>query len=259
MLSGMVGAVSFPALAGIPHGFFTREGGVSEGVYASLNGGTGSNDNPAHVAKNRERMAASLRVHPNRLLTPYQTHSADAVIVEEPWEAGRRPHADALVTKRRDIAIAVTTADCGPILLADQHAGVIGATHAGWRGAAHGVIEATIAAMERCGAARERIVAGVGPMIRQPSYEVGSEFMAAFLAQHAANKRFFAPSAREGRALFDLAGYIAMRLTAAGIPHIEDLGHCTYSNPDRFFSYRRSVHHGEADYGRHINAIALSS
>jgi YfiH family protein len=255
----MLQAASLSTLPGIRHAFFTRDGGVSNGIYASLNGGVGSNDEPAHVAENRARMAASLGVRPDHLVTAYQIHSPDVVTLDGPWAPQQRPRADALVTKRPGLAIAVTTADCGPVLLADGTACVVGAAHAGWRGAANGVLEATIAAMEDCGANRERIVAALGPMIRQSSYEVGPEFVAAFQAQDTANDRFFAPASRAGHALFDLASYIATRLAAAGIRHIEDLGHCTYSDPGRFFSYRRSTHRRESDYGRHINAIALSN
>jgi YfiH family protein len=254
----MLEAAALSALSGIRHAFFTRHGGVSDGIYASLNGGIGSNDEPGHVAENRARMAAALGVRPGHLLTAYQTHSRDVAVVDGLWTPQQRPRADALVTKRPGLAIAVTTADCGPVLLADERACVVGAAHAGWRGAADGVLEATIAAMEDCGADRERIVAALGPMIRQSSYEVGPEFIAAFRTQDATNERFFAPASRAGHALFDLADYIAMRLAAAGVRHIEDLGHCTYSDPARFFSYRRSAHRGESDYGRHINAIALS-
>src|SRR5713226_2460757 len=186
----MLQAPSLATLTGIRHAFFTREGGVSKGIYASLNGGIGSHDEPGHVAENRARMAASLGVRPDQLLTAYQIHSPDVVIIDRPWAAHQRPRADALVTKRPGLAIAVTTADCGPVLLADETAGVVGAAHAGWRGAANGVLEATIAAMEECGADRERIVAALGPMIRQSSYEVGPEFVAAFQGQDAENERF---------------------------------------------------------------------
>jgi YfiH family protein len=254
----MLQAASLSALPGIRHAFFTRDGGVSDGVYASLNGGPGSDDAPARVAENRARMAAALGVPRERLLTAYQIHSPDVVVIERPWGEQERPRADAIVTRAPDIAIAVTTADCGPVLLADPTAGVIGAAHAGWRGAAGGVLEATVAAMERCGADRARMVAALGPMIRQPSYEVGPELVARFKAENEANERFFRPSSRPGHALFDLPGYIAARLTAAGVPRVEDLGHCTYADVTRFFSYRRSTHRNESDYGRHINAIALA-
>lgn len=254
----MLQASSLATLAGIRHAFFTRSGGVSLGVYSSLNGGVGSNDTPEKVAENRARMAAALGVHAGRLLTPFQIHSPDVVVVKEPWTRDSRPRADAIVTQTPRLAIGVSTADCGPLLLADNKAGVIGAAHAGWRGALSGVIEATVAAMEQLGADRSRIAAALGPTIRQPNYEVGPEFVERFLAADSANARYFTPSQREGRALFDLCGYIAQRVERAGIAQFEDLGLCTYEEPERFFSYRRSTHGGEPDYGRHINAIALS-
>jgi YfiH family protein len=255
----MLQAASLSALAGVRHAFFTRDGGVSDGIYASLNGGPGSDDAPARVAENRSRMAAALGVAPDRLLTAHQIHSPDVVTIDRPWEPQARPRADAIVTRAGGLAIGITTADCGPVLLADATAGVIGAAHAGWRGAATGVLEATIAAMERCGADRGRMVAALGPMIRQPNYEVGPEFVTRFKADDGANERFFQPSPRPNHALFDLPGYIATRLAVAGIRRVEDLGHCTYSDATRFFSYRRSTHRNEPDYGRHINAIALEN
>jgi YfiH family protein len=255
----MLQSAALSALAGIRHAFFTRGGGVSDGVYASLNGGVGSDDAPGHVAENRARMAAMLGVKPHCLLTAYQIHSPDVVTVERPWAAAERPRADAIVTRVPRLAIGVSTADCGPVLLADATAGVIGAAHAGWRGAATGVLEATIAAMECCGADRTRMVAALGPMIRQSNYEVGPEFVTRFKADDGANERFFQPSSRPDHALFDLPGYIAARLAGAGVRRVEDLGHCTYADAARFFSYRRSTHRGETDYGRHINAIALEN
>jgi len=255
--AGMIQAASLAGLPGIRHGFFTRAGGVSDGIYASLNGGIGSRDAPAKVAENRARMAAALAVRPERLLTAYQTHSADVVTAETPWSPDARPPADAIVTRARGLAIGVTTADCGPVLFADPEAGVIGAAHAGWRGAFHGVLEATIAALERGGAQRSRVVAVLGPMIRPPNYEVGPEFVAQFRAADAANARFFEAAARPGHALFDLPGYITARLRGCGIDRIEDVGRCTYGEPLEFFSYRGSTHRGEPDYGRHVNAIAL--
>jgi YfiH family protein len=257
-VAGMVRAGSLAALPGIRHGFFTRTGGVSQGIYASLNGGLGSHDAAAQVAENRARMAAALAVRPERLITAYQTHSVDVVTADAPWSPDTRPRADAIVTRARGLAIAVTTADCGPVLFADAQAGVIGAAHAGWRGAFDGVLEATIAALECCGADRSRVVVALGPMIRQPNYEVGPEFVARFTAADTANERFFKPSARAGHGLFDLAGYIAARLRASGIDHIEDTGRCTYGEPGEFFSYRGSTHRGEPDYGRHVNGIALA-
>ncbi|MDI3468751.1 MAG: multicopper polyphenol oxidase [Pseudolabrys sp.] len=253
----MLQADSLRALKGVRHGFFTRSGGVSQGVYASLNGGIGSSDAPANVAENRSRMAAALGVAPDKFLSVYQVHSPDVVTVDRPWTGGERPRADAMVTKRPGIALGVSTADCGPALFADAATGVIGAAHSGWRGALTGVLEATIAAMENLGARRDSIAVALGPMIRQPSYEVGPEFVARFMDADSANERFFVPSAREDHAMFDLAGYAASRLRAAGIAHIEDLGLCTFAEPERFYSYRRKTLFGEPDYGRHINAIAL--
>ncbi len=252
----MLQASSLAGFDRIRHGFFTRAGGVSQGVYATLNGGNGSNDAPERIAENRARMAAALGVAPDRLLTAYQIHSPEVVVVDEPWTD--RPRADAVVTRTPKLAVGVTTADCGPLLFADVEAGVVGAAHAGWRGALTGVIEATVAAMVDLGAKKSRIAAALGPTIRQPNYEVGLEFVERFLAADPANARFFASAARAGHAMFDLAGYIAERVQRAGIDDFEDLGLCTYAEPERFFSYRRMTRLGEADYGRHINAIALA-
>ena len=254
----MLQAAILAPLANIRHAFFTRSGGVSPGVYASLNGGVGSNDRPENVAENRARMAAILGVSPARLLTAYQIHSSDVVVAEEPWTRDTRPRADAIVTRVPRLAIGVSTADCGPLLLGDGDARVIGAAHAGWRGALTGVIEATVVAMERLGADRKAMTAALGPTIRQPNYEVGPEFVERFLSADAANARFFAASQKSAHAMFDLAGYIGARVRLAGITQFEDLGLCTYAEPDRFFSYRRTTHNDETDYGRHINAIALA-
>jgi purine-nucleoside/S-methyl-5'-thioadenosine phosphorylase / adenosine deaminase len=245
------------ALAGIRHAFFTRQGGASGGFYASLNGGIGSRDSAAQVAENRARMAAALGVEPGRLLTAYQVHSPEVVVAETPWALAARPRADGIVTRMRALAIGVTTADCAPILFAEPQARVIGAAHAGWRGALAGIAEATVAAMERLGAARKEIRAALGPMIRQRHYEVGPDLIDRFAAEDPAGKRFFVPASRDGHALFDLGGYVAARLRRAGVRHIEDLGLCTYADPALFFSYRRATHRAEADYGRHVNAIAL--
>jgi YfiH family protein len=245
-------------LPGIRHAFFTRQGGVSAGVYASLNGGIGSRDSADQVADNRARMAAALGVEPDRLLTAYQIHSPHVVTVEAPWTTETRPRADAIVTRTCALAVGVTTADCGPVLFADPQAGVIGAAHAGWRGALTGVVEATVDAMERLGAERGQIRAVLGPMIRQGNYEVGPDLIARFHAEDSASDRFFQAAAREGHALFDLAGYIAARLRRADIRQGEDLWLCTYADTDRFFSFRRSTHRAEADYGRHVNAIVLA-
>jgi YfiH family protein len=245
------------ALTGIRHAFFTRAGGVSDGLYASLNGGVGSRDAADKVAENRARMAAALGVEPYRFLTAYQIHSPNVVVAEAAWAGETRPRADAIVTRMRALAIGVTTADCGPILFADPQAGVIGAAHAGWRGALTGVVEATVEAMERLGARRGEIRAAIGPMIRQSNYEVGADLMSRFAAEDRASNRFFSAAERDGHALFDLAGYVAERLARAGVGRIEDIGLCTYADPERFFSYRRTTHSAEADYGRHVNAIAL--
>jgi len=254
----MLQATSLATLPRIRHAFFTRSGGVSQGVYGSLNGGVGSNDAPEKVAENRARMAAALGVKPDRLLTAYQIHSPDVVVADEPWTHEDRPRADAIVTRVPHLAIGISTADCGPLLLADSEAGVIGAAHAGWRGALTGVVEATIAAMERLGADRDRIAAALGPTIRQPNYEVGPEFVERFLAAGAGNARFFLPSQQHGRAMFDLPGYLAEQVGCAGVAQFEDLGLCTFAEPERFFSYRRTTQGGEPDYGRHVNAIALT-
>ncbi|HXX26344.1 MAG TPA: peptidoglycan editing factor PgeF [Pseudolabrys sp.] len=253
----MLKAQTLSKLAGVRHGFFTRSGGVSQGVYTSLNGGTGSNDAPDRIAENRARMAAALGVAPTHFLTAYQIHSPDVVVAEEPWSHAERPRADAIVTRVPELAIGISTADCGPLLFADAEAGVIGAAHAGWRGALTGVIDATLAAMEKLGARRNRIAVALGPTIRQANYEVGSEFVERFVAADPANARFFTAADREGHAMFDLTAYISERVHRAGIDDFEDLGLCTFAEPERFFSYRRMTKAGEPDYGRHVNAIAL--
>jgi hypothetical protein len=254
----MLQAANLSCLAGIRHGFFTRAGGVSDGVYASLNGGVGSNDAPDKVAENRARMAAALGVAADRLISTYQIHSPAVVVAYAPWSAENRPRADAIVTATPHLAIGVSTADCGPLLFADGAARIIGAAHVGWRGAFGGVIDATIAAMEKLGAERTRIAVALGPTIRQANYEVGAEFVARFIGADAGNAQFFAVGTKVGHALFDLTGYITARVRRAGIVQFDDLGLCNYAEPDRFFSFRRMTHRGEADYGRHINAIALT-
>ncbi len=254
----MLQAQSLSKLPGIRHGFFTRTGGVSEGLYESLNGGVGSEDSPARVAENRARMAERLGVTPEHFLTCYQIHSPEVVVADTPWPAAERPRADAIVTRVPNLAVGVSTADCGPVLMADPQARVIGAAHAGWRGALTGVMERTLTAMEKLGAKRNRIVAAAGPMIRQPNYEVGQDLIDRFVAVEPNTVRFFKPATRPAHAMFDLAGYIVSRLRRAGIESIEDLGLCTYADSEQFYSYRRSTHRGEAEYGRHINAIALT-
>jgi len=250
------GSPLLSAIPGLRHAFFTREGGVSGGIYASLNGGIGSHDDPAHVTENRRRMAEQMGVAPERFLSVYQIHSPDAVVATGPWEGASRPRADAIVTRTEGLAIGVTAADCGPILLVDPAARVIGAAHAGWKGALTGIVESTVAAMEKLGAGRGGIVAAIGPLIRQHSYEVGDEFVERFIEADAENAPFFLPASRENHAMFDLAGFIRMRLENAGVLMIDDTGVDTYSD-ERFYSYRRSVHRAEPDYGRHVHAIAL--
>jgi YfiH family protein len=252
----MPGSPLLSAIPGLRHAFFTREGGVSGGIYASLNGGIGSNDDPANVAENRRRMAEQMGVAPDRFLSVYQIHSPDAVIAAGPWQSEARPRADAIVTRTEGLAIGVTAADCGPILLVDPSARVIGAAHAGWKGALTGIVESTVAAMEKLGAERGGIVAAIGPLIRQHSYEVGGEFVERFIEADAENAPYFLPASRENHAMFDLAGFIRMRLENAGVLMIDDIGVDTYSD-ERFYSYRRSVHRAEPDYGRHVHAIVL--
>lgn len=251
--------VESPALArlpGIRHAFFTREGGISTGIYASLNGGVGSSDNQTNVAENRRRMAQALGA--TNLLTCYQIHSADVVVVGKAWAGESAARADGIVTRTKALAIGASSADCAPLLFADAGARVIGAAHAGWKGALGGIAGATIARMEAEGARRENIVAVIGPLIRQQSYEVGPEFAARFEAADPAHARFFIPSARPGHLMFDLGGFLRAQLDAAGLAAIDDLGLDTYADEQRFFSYRRSTHRKEPDYGRQIAAIALT-
>jgi polyphenol oxidase len=249
------GSSLLSAIPGLRHAFFTREGGVSGGIYEGLNGGLGSNDDAAHVAENRRRMAEQMGVTPDRLLNLHQIHSPDAVVATGPWQ-GNKPRGDALVTRTEGLAIGITAADCGPVLFVDPAARVIGAAHAGWKGALTGVIESTVEAMEKLGADRSGMVAAIGPLIRQHSYEVGGEFVERFLDADADNATFFIASDRSGHSMFDLAGFIRMRLENAGVLMIDDIGVDTYSD-ERFYSYRRSVHRKEPDYGRQVHAIAL--
>lgn len=242
-------------LAGVRHGFFGREGGVSGGIYASLNAGTGSNDDPANVLENRRRIAASFGVDRDHLTGVHQVHSPTAVFIDAPWP-GERPRADALVTTIPNLAISILTADCTPILFADREANVIGAAHAGWRGAISGVIENTVRLMEEHGAKRERIAAAIGPCIHQSSYEVGPEFEAEFLAKDASYARFFVPGVAD-RFHFDLPNFCASRLTAAGVREIETLPLDTYAESTRLHSHRRSVHEKAGDYGRNCSVIML--
>jgi YfiH family protein len=245
-------------LPGVRHAFFTRLGGVSEGVYDSLNGGVGSRDEAARVQENRARMAQCLGAAPERLLVPFQIHSADALRVTEPWSAEARPRCDGLVTKTQDLALGVTGADCGMLLFADPRGGVVGACHAGWKGALTGMVEATVAQMETIGARRRDIHIALGPVIGRHSYEVGPEFVAQFLSVERSYAQFFSSSHREGHSMFDLPGFIAMRVERAGVASFENLQVDTYADERRCFSYRRSVHRKEPDYGRLVSAIALA-
>lgn len=241
---------------GVRHGFFTRHGGVSQGLYRGLNAGVGSQDDRNNVTENRARIATWLGVPSANLLSLYQVHSAKALTVSTPFPLEERPQADALVTNQPDLALGVLSADCGPVLYADAQAGVIGAAHAGWKGALTGILESTIEAMEGLGASRERIVAVLGPSIGPDNYEVGPEFVARFVAEDAGNEAYFRPSAKLGHALFDLNRYTLDRLTRAGVK-ASTTGHCTYADEALFYSYRRATHHSESDYGRQISAIAL--
>ena len=240
----------------IRHGFFTRQGGVSAGDFASLNCGFGSGDDPEKVSENRRRVAGTLA--PGDLVTAHQKHTADVHIVRDAWTPGEAPIGDAMVTDRPGLVLGILTADCAPVLFADARAGVIGAAHAGWRGAFTGVLEATVARMIELGADRAAISAAVGPCIAQASYEVGPEFVERFVSDDAANTDLFAPSERDGHAMFDLAGYVVRRLTAAGLRTAAWTGGDTCADGARFFSYRRMVLEGGRAYGRAVSAIALA-
>jgi len=241
-------------LDGVRHGFFTRRGGASSGIFAGLNCGPGSTDQSHAVATNRLRVADAMGVPPDRLLSLNQVHSADVVTVDGAGWA-ERPRADAAVTRQPGLALGILTADCAPVLFADAGAGVIGAAHAGWRGTLGGIVEATVDAMEAAGARRGAIRAVIGPTISQRAYEVGPDFFETFLAREAGWDRYFAEG-KDDRLLFDLPGLVLARLRAVGV-EAEWIGRCTYGDPDRFYSYRRATHAGEPDYGRLISAITL--
>ncbi len=247
--------VARSALIDAPHGFLGRRGGVSEGACAGLNVGLGSNDDREVIAENRRRALAAAAPDA-RLATVHQVHSPHAVFAAAPWPDDARPHADALVTNRPGLALGILTADCAPVLFAHAGAGVIGAAHAGWKGAFGGVIESTLAAMEKLGAARDGVVAAIGPAIARKSYEVDEGFNRRFVEADPDNDRFFT-AGRDGHHQFDLEGYVAARLAAAGVGRVEALGLDTYSQPERFFSYRRATHEGLPDYGRQLSLIAL--
>lgn len=246
------------AAENLRHGFFTRAGGHSTGIYESLNAGLGTGDDTETVLKNRAEVAAHLRIAPHMLVSPYQHHSADVAIAADPWDAASRPKADAVVTKVPGLAVAVTTADCTPVLFCDAVAGVVGAAHSGWKGALAGVLEETVNAMEALGAKKGRIQAAIGPTISQSAYEVGPEFFDRFLEVHNGYERFFRPSERDGHHQFDLPGFVGARLKDCGVARVEDLQICTYSDEARYFSYRRATHRGEVDYGCQIAAITIA-
>ena len=253
----MIQAKALAELDGVQHRFFTRRGGVSAGLYSSLNCGYGSGDQPDNVRENRRRAAAAFDLADTELLTVHQIHSTDVLAVaQQRWTSPGAPKADALVTDRPGVVLGVLAADCAPVLLADADAGVIGAAHAGWKGALAGVVDATIAAMERLGARRENLRAAIGPCIGRDSYEVGPEFPAPFLAQDKANDVFFRKAPRTGHFLFDLAGYLAHRVALSGVA-VSATGHDTLAARDDFFSYRRNTLKGVRDYGRGLSAIAL--
>jgi len=245
-----------PSLDALPHGFFTRAGGVSRGAFASLNCSLSGRDDPEAVAENRARAARSLGFAPDRLVGLFQVHSAEVVVLQEPWATGARPKADAMVTRRRGVLLGIVTADCAPILFADVEAGVIGAAHAGWRGALAGIVGATVAAMERLGARRERIAAVIGPSIRQASYEVDAAFRTRFLEADPGNARFFSPG-RPGHAQFDLAGFCGAALASAGVGTVAVVAADTFAEAERFFSYRRATLAGEGPIGHQLSAIGL--
>lgn len=246
--------ITAPLLAPLRHGFFGRAGGASSGVFAGLNCGHGSSDQQEAVTINRHRVATAMGLGPDRLLGVTQVHSATVVTITDP--AAPRPQADGMVTAMPGVGLAILTADCQPVLLADTRAGVIGAAHAGWKGAAAGVLEATVAAMEALGASRDRVHAVIGPTISQKAYEVGPEFFQAVMAADSKAARFFV-AGQGDRLQFDLPGFGLHRLARAGVGQAIWTHHCTYADPTRFFSYRRSVHAKEADYGRLIAAITL--
>jgi polyphenol oxidase len=241
-------------LSAVAHGFFGRQGGVSTGIFASLNCGPGSGDDRQSIIENRCRVIAKLGG--GKLATLHQIHSPNVVTVTEAWEMGQGPQADAMATNAPGIALGILTADCAPVLFADAESRIIGAAHAGWKGAISGVIESTLEAMEKLGAARARIAAAIGPCISQKNYEVGPEFRARFLDADSGNARFFIPIPDHFH--FDLEGYTAARLAAAGIGNIERLSACTYARTDDFFSFRRATHRKEGDYGRQVSAIMLT-
>ena len=251
----MIEASSLSSMNAITHGFFTRQGGVSDGIYGSLNAGYGSDDDAANVSENRRRMAAKLGVDVGRLLTIHQWHSSDAVFAEKPWDVRQPPEGDAVVTDRPGIAAAILTADCTPVLFSSGDGRVVGAAHAGWKGAIGGILASTVARMKELGA--RDIHAAIGPTISQSNYEVGPEYQARFVERDADWERFFLPAHKPAHFMFDLPGFVRSCLDDMDLACIEDTALCTYADEQRFFSYRRSVHRGETDYGRQLSAICI--
>jgi hypothetical protein len=253
----MIELDNLKSLPGIRHGFLTRRGGVSDGLYASLNCGLGSKDDQAAVVENRSRALRSAGLDPDSLSTAYQVHSAKVAVVDEGWNETQRPQVDGLVTRARGKSLGILTADCVPVLFADPEAGIIGASHAGWKGAIGGILQETVATMERLGADRARIQAGVGPAIAQKSYEVGPEFPQPFIDRDRANARFFTTSERCRHFMFDLVGFVEQELKALGLADVVVAGNDTCAEADDFFSYRRTTLAKEPDYGRQISVIGL--
>ena len=251
----MIKASVFADIAGVSHGFFTRQGGHSRGIYAELNTGFGADEDNEIVLNNRQVVADALGA--DQLVTPYQYHSSVVLAVDEGWDWQSPPKADGLVTRQKGLAIAVNTADCTPVIFADVKGGVVGIAHAGWKGTVGGVLEATIEAMEALGSKRCDIVAAIGPTISQKNYEVGPEFVEQFVADNPDSARFFIPSEREGHGMFDLPACVEARLLGCNLKQVEDLALCTYGDEERFYSYRRMTHRGEPDYGRQMSAVCL--
>lgn len=251
----MIEAPGLSSINAVRHGFFTREGGVSQGIYGSLNTGYGSDDDAGKVKENRHRIAAHLGVDNDSLLTIHQWHSADAVTADKPWDVRKPPKGDAIVTDRPGIAVAVNTADCTPVLFSSGDGRVVGAAHAGWKGAIGGILDATVSRMKELGA--KDVHAAIGPTISQMNYEVGPEYRDRFVERDAGSDRFFIPSEKPDHFMFDLPGFVRARLDALELASVEDTALCTYADEQRFFSYRRTVHRGEPDYGRQLSAICI--
>ena len=254
----MIRAAPLARLEGVRHGFFSRQGGVSEGLYGSLNCGFGSEDSPVSVAENRSRAMAQLAVPAGALCTAYQCHGTDVLTVDKPWQPNDAPQADGMVTNKPGIALGILTADCAPVLFADETAGVVGAAHAGWKGALAGILDATLDAMRGLGARDDNVRVSIGPCIGNSSYEVGDAFRDQFEAADPKNRDFFRAAERSGHYFFDLAGYVARRLRRQGIKEVDVLGRDTHREETLFFSYRRACQRDEPDYGRCLSAIVLA-